>query len=123
MAHQASATGEAGQIKLTSSLIENFRMSKIFNSNNQQRVKLMDFDASGQHLITASDNDALNLYDASAGTHRRVLYSRKYGVQLVRYTHSETAVLYGSTRVDNAIRYMSLHDNKYIRYFTGHKSR
>jgi COMPASS component SWD2 len=32
-------------------------------------------------------------------------------------------VIYASTKVDDTIRYHSLHDNRYLMYFRGHKTR
>ncbi|GIY94489.1 WD repeat-containing protein 82, partial [Caerostris extrusa] len=52
--------------------------------------------------------------------HRRTLHSKKYGADHVRFTHSEDSAVHSSTKIDDTIRYLSLHDNKYIRYFTGH---
>jgi COMPASS component SWD2 len=47
--------------------------------------------------------------------------SEKYGVHLARYTHKTTAIIHTSTKEDDSVRYLSLHDNSYIRYFRGHK--
>ena len=46
--------------------------------------------------------------------------SKKYGCANVRFTHKATNIIYTSTKGEDAIRYMSLHDNKYLRYFKGH---
>ncbi|GAB5568135.1 WD repeat-containing protein 5 isoform X1 [Prionailurus iriomotensis] len=95
---------------------------------------------------------------------KRTLYSKKYGVDLIRYTHAANTVVYSSNKIDGSmippgtgdnctghclarnsapatewggedgdsllisgkpdtIRYLSLHDNKYIRYFPGHSKR
>uniref|UniRef100_A0A8D2QJX7 WD repeat domain 82 n=1 Tax=Zonotrichia albicollis TaxID=44394 RepID=A0A8D2QJX7_ZONAL len=54
---------------------------------------------------------------------KRTLYSKKYGVDLIRYTHAANTVVYSSNKIDDTIRYLSLHDNKYIRYFPGHTKR
>ena len=51
---------------------------------------------------------------------KKTLYSKKYGVDLIRFTHAVNTVIYTSNKVDDTIRYLSLHDNKYIRYFPGH---
>lgn len=53
----------------------------------------------------------------------KTLYSKKYGVDLPRFTHKSTAIVYASTKEDDTIRYHSLHDNKYLQYFKGHKGR
>lgn len=49
--------------------------------------------------------------------------SKKYGVDLPRFTHKNTAIVYASTKEDDYVRYHSLHDNKYLQYFKGHKER
>ena len=73
--------------------------------------------------------------------------SKKYGVDLIRFTHAQNTAVHCSTKIDgtfhilllllhlystrniigpivlfllDTIRYLSLHDNKYIRYFPGH---
>jgi len=49
--------------------------------------------------------------------------SKKYGVDLPRFTHKSSNIIYASTKEDDTIRYHSLHDNKYLQYFRGHKGR
>lgn len=49
-----------------------------------------------------------------------MLYSKKYGVDLPRFTHKNTAIIHASTKEDDTVRYHSLHDNKYLQYFKGH---
>lgn len=55
--------------------------------------------------------------------HMKTLYSKKYGVDLPRFTHKNNSILHASTKEDDTIRYHSLHDNKYLQYFKGHKER
>lgn len=55
--------------------------------------------------------------------HIKTLYSKKYGIDLPRFTHKNTAIIYASTKEDDTIRYHSLHDNKYLQYFRGHKDK
>lgn len=77
--------------------------------------------------------------------HVKQLYSKKYGVHLARFTHKSSTIIYASTKGNGAqfrlvyfrrmlklivpvnrsddIRYLSLHDNNYLRYFKGHKKR
>lgn len=72
---------------------------------------------------------------------KSTLYSKKYGVTLARFTHHKNNVIYASTKEDgnfvtnfcdktmsdtlliDTLRYLSVYDNKYIRYFRGHKKR
>lgn len=51
-----------------------------------------------------------------------MVYSKKYGVGLVRFTHHASNVLCSSTKGDPTVRYLALHDNAYLRYFSGHQS-
>jgi COMPASS component SWD2 len=55
--------------------------------------------------------------------HSKTLYSKKYGIDLPRFTHKNSTILHASTKEDDTIRYHSLHDNKYLQYFKGHKDR
>jgi len=73
--------------------------------------------------VTAAEDETFNLYSCKTGKHQRMLQSKKYGVDLPRFTHKNTAIVYASTKEDDTIRYHSLHDNKYLQYFKGHKER
>lgn len=53
----------------------------------------------------------------------KTLQSKKYGVDLPRFTHKPTTIIHASTKEDDTIRYHSLHDNKYLQYFRGHKGK
>lgn len=90
----------------------------MFNENNL-RVNSLDYSPDGATLISSSDSDSINIYDCEKGTQKATLNSKKYGCDQIRYTHGGAA-LHASTKVDDTIRYLSLHDNKYIRYFQGH---
>lgn len=80
--------------------------------------------------MVSSEDDSIFLYDCAKGQQARVTNSKKYGVKLVRFTHAQDTVLHASNKEpspestqNHAIRYLSLHDNKYIRYFPGHTRR
>ncbi|KZT29704.1 WD40 repeat-like protein [Neolentinus lepideus HHB14362 ss-1] len=76
------------------------------------------FDDRGDQLITASEDESFRLYSCKTGKR-----SKKYGVDLPRFTHKNTAIIYASTKEDDTIRYHSLHDNRYLQYFKGHTQR
>jgi hypothetical protein len=83
----------------------------------------------------------------SCGSKRqtKVLFSKKYGIDLVRFTRDKNSILSASkndwdrecsmmcalcdhsrrlrARVADTIRYMSVRSNTYIRYFKGHRDR
>ncbi|KAJ7056556.1 WD40-repeat-containing domain protein [Mycena amicta] len=81
------------------------------------------FDDRGDQVITASEDETFRLYSCKSGKQTKILHSKKYGVDLARFTHKNTAILHASTKEDDTIRYHSLHDNKYLQYFKGHKGR
>lgn len=106
-------------MKLTENVVRNFRVAKIFRENTD-KITSIDFSTNGETLISSSDDDSIVIYDCQGGTPKRTLNSKKYGVDLIRYTHAVNTALHSSTKIDDTIRYLSLHDNKYIRYFPGH---
>lgn len=44
-------------------------------------------------------------------------------MDLPRFTHKNSAIIHASTKEDDTLRYHSLHDNKYLQYFRGHKGK
>jgi COMPASS component SWD2 len=111
---------EREAIKL-SDTIHRFRPSKAFqNISPGAEITSLDFDDKGELCIASADDETLQLYDCIAGKHSKTLYSKKYGCHLAKFTHTSTNVIYASTKGDDTIRYLSLHDNTYIRYFRGH---
>ncbi|XP_069792699.1 WD repeat-containing protein 82 isoform X2 [Narcine bancroftii] len=109
-------------MKLTDNVLRSFRVAKVFRENTD-KINCFDFSPNGETLISSSDDDSIVLYDCQEGKPKRTLYSKKYGVDLIRYTHAANTVVYSSNKIDDTIRYLSLHDNKYIRYFHGHSKR
>lgn len=107
------------EMRLNDNELSHFGIAKSY-TNNDNKINSLDFYHDGKHLVTAGDDDAITIYDSENGKRKQTLYSKKYGVQRIRYTHNTACVLYASTKVDDALRYQSLHDNKYIRYFQGH---
>ncbi|KAH7884651.1 WD40-repeat-containing domain protein [Phlebopus sp. FC_14] len=97
-----------------------------------RHITSITFDDRGDQVLTASEDETFRLYSCKSGKkvihqsssqHLKTLYSKKYGVDLPRFTHKNTTVIHASTKEDDTIRYHSLHDNKYLQYFKGHKQR
>lgn len=109
-------------MKLTEQVVKNFRSSKTFRENTL-RINSVDFSVQGDTLISSSDDESIVIYDCQSGTPKRSLNSKKYGVDLIHYTHASNTAIHSSTKVDDTIRYLSLHDNKYIRYYQGHEKK
>ncbi|XP_072025757.1 WD repeat-containing protein 82-like isoform X2 [Amphiura filiformis] len=113
-------SGNSVTMKLTDQVMRSFRVAKLFKDQNTDRINSLDFSHNGETLISSSEDDSIVIYDCLEGKPKKTLYSKKYGVDLIRFTHAVNTVIYTSNKVDDTIRYLSLHDNKFIRYFPGH---
>lgn len=109
-------------MKLEDTNITKFKVAKEF-CENKARINSIDFSQDGKNLISSSDDDTIFLYDCEKGVKKRDIMSKKYGVDLIRYTHANNTAIHTSTKENDTIRYLSLHDNKYLRYFVGHEKR
>eukprot|EP00741_Cyanophora_paradoxa_P016480 tig00020920_g15911.t1 len=108
---------------ITEGVVSSMQMAKVFKDNTA-RINSIDFSSNGEFLITASDDESLHLYNMNSGTQQKVLFSKKYGVELTRFTHAPSAVICASKNGwDESLRYLSLYDNRYLRYFKGHRDR
>ncbi|KAF6777866.1 hypothetical protein AHF37_02637 [Paragonimus kellicotti] len=110
------------KMKLTDATIKTFKPVKYFKENFD-RINSLSYSSNGETLISSSDDDQMVMYDCTTGTPKRTLNSKKYGVNLIQFTHSPTTAIHASTKIDDTIRYLSLHDNKYIRYFQSHSKK
>ena len=137
-------------VQLTEDFFASLRPSKHFpwaetsppspHSPSTTLTASLDFDCSGEHLVTAcAATDSIHVFGCENGESKKVIQSKKYGVGQVKFAHRSSTVIYTSTKggdgtiyikisihiffVVDDIRYLSVHDNKYLRYFRGHKSR
>jgi len=107
------------KMRLVDNVVRSFRVAKVFRENTD-KINNLDFALNGENLISSSDDDQIIIYDCEKGMQKRTVNSKKYGVDLIHFTHAKNAAIHSSTKIDDTIRYLSLHDNKYIRYFPGH---
>eukprot|EP00612_Vaucheria_litorea_P008502 CAMPEP_0171471916 /NCGR_PEP_ID=MMETSP0946-20130122/986_1 /TAXON_ID=109269 /ORGANISM="Vaucheria litorea, Strain CCMP2940" /LENGTH=358 /DNA_ID=CAMNT_0012001491 /DNA_START=18 /DNA_END=1095 /DNA_ORIENTATION=+ len=82
----------------------------------------MDFHHAGEMLAIAASDKTITLFNAVEGKKRKTLRCMKYGVGIVRFTHHEKSVLISSDNAngDHDIRYLSLYDNQFLKFFRGH---
>eukprot|EP00803_Ostreobium_quekettii_P002399 evm.model.scf_415.6 EVM.evm.TU.scf_415.6 scf_415:43971-46482(-) len=111
-------------LSLDDDVVNRMDIGAVFNKENTARINSLDFHRTVDLLVTASDDDSIHLYNTDTGTQTKTLHSRKYGCQQICFTHHENAVLTASNKgQDHSLRYLSLHDNRYLRYFPGHEER
>ncbi|KAL9933343.1 hypothetical protein V8E36_008061 [Tilletia maclaganii] len=112
-------------LELNASRMANFKPAKVFSEavEKGQDITSLTYDSKGDYLLTAAEDDTFNLYSCKKGKLVKKFLSKKYGIDLVKFTHKTDSILHASTREDNIIRFHSLTTNEYISYFRGHESR
>lgn len=94
-------------MKLTDSVVRSFKVAKVFREN-QDKINSIDFSTNGEKLISCSFDDQIVLYDCEKGTQTRTVNSKKYGVDLIHFTHSSMVSLHAfmiRSVVNNLINY------------------
>lgn len=115
-------------LQITPSVVKSFIPTKNFSYHQLASITSLDFDDSGQFLISAGVDKSIQLYDIHKGVHLKDIKSQKYGAHLAKFTHLNKNCLYASTpaaiesgEIDHTVRLLSLDTNQYVRYFKGHK--
>lgn len=70
-------------------------------------VTSLDFDDQGDYLVSAGDDEVIQVYDIKEGKATKSVPSKKYGVHLARFTHHSRQVLHASTKVDGKFGFQS----------------
>lgn len=110
-------------LEISEELVRSMEPGAVFRDYNC-RISSIDFNKNSSYMVTASDDDSIRLYDVATATCLKTINSKKYGVDLVCFTSHPTTVIYSSRNGwDDSLRLLSLHDNKYLRYFKGHHDR
>ncbi|BFG39258.1 hypothetical protein CerSpe_255320 [Prunus speciosa] len=110
-------------MELTEEILQSMEVGLAFRDYSG-RISSLDFHKATSYVVTASDDESIRLYDVSTATCLKTINSKKYGVDLVCFTSHPTTVIYSSKNGwDESLRLLSLHDNKYLRYFKGHHDR
>lgn len=113
-------------VSITDSVLDTFHPSKALSSHDGASITSLDFDDSGQYLVSAGVDKSIQVYDCYKGTHHMEVQSQKYGAHLAKFTH-HFECLYASTPTldspepDHSLRHLSLSNKGYLRYFKGHK--
>lgn len=107
------------KIQLDDELVRSLKVVKVFRED-PDKIKAIDYSPNGEQLISCSEDDKVVIYDCENGIQTNILNSKKYGVDLIHFTHEQNAAIHSSTKVDDKIRYLNLTHNKYLQYFAGH---
>ncbi|KDN53649.1 WD40 repeat-like protein [Tilletiaria anomala UBC 951] len=122
-------------ITLTSEVVGKFRPFKSFRARDKTQAAVQrstdsallitnaSFSDDGSTVVTSSQDDRLHLYDCAKGLLKQSVPVQKYGVGLVRNTHTRLRVLHTSTKTLNRAQHLDLCKQKYITFFQGHEGR
>ena len=69
------------------------------SQDTADRINSLDFHRTEDLLVTAGDDDSIRTYNTQSGSPQKVLFSKKYGVAHIRFTHDPQSVIYASTKV------------------------
>lgn len=80
------------------------RGARLLPQDNAGRINSLDFHRREDLLVTAGDDDSVHLYNIHSGTMDKTVFSRKYGVAHIRFTHHPQSVVYASNKVQHSWR-------------------
>uniref|UniRef100_A0A6M2EDJ7 Uncharacterized protein n=1 Tax=Populus davidiana TaxID=266767 RepID=A0A6M2EDJ7_9ROSI len=91
------------------------------------KINSIDFHRKDDLLVTASEDDSVRLYDIASAKLLKTTFHKKHGADRICFTHHPSSVICSSTyNLDSngeSLRYLSMYDNRCLRYFKGHKER
>jgi len=87
---------------------------------NEATMSCLAFHEDGKFCAFGDTNNAIHLIDACNGLVRKTLFSREFPFDKLIFTHHEYCILLNSTANDYAVRYLSMFDNTYLQFFSGH---
>ena len=83
------------------------------------QVNSLDFTKDGDYLLSSGDDARIALHSTMHGITQRIASCAAQGATLARFTHDPLSVIHASP-VDHTVRYLSLHDNRFLRAFRAH---
>ncbi|PWA45242.1 transducin/WD40 repeat-like superfamily protein [Artemisia annua] len=91
------------------------------------KINALDFHRTADLMVTTAEDDSVRLYDIANGKLLKTTLHEKHGADRICFSHHPSSVICSSTRnLDSgaeALRYLSMYDNRCLRYFKGHTER
>lgn len=91
------------------------------------KINSLDFHRTADLLITACEDNSVRLYDIANAKLLKITNHEKHGADRICFTHHPNSVIcssrYNLESTEESLRYLSMYDNRILRYFKGHKER
>ncbi|KAI4387743.1 hypothetical protein MLD38_000149 [Melastoma candidum] len=108
-------------------VVRSMAVGAVFSDFGGGTINCVDFHRKDDLLVTASEDDSVRLYDIANAKLLKTTYHKKHGADRVCFTHHQNSVICSSVHnietTGESIRYLSMFDNRCLRYFKGHKQR
>ncbi|KAL8251327.1 hypothetical protein R6Q59_035020 [Mikania micrantha] len=110
--------------ELNDGIIRSMSIGALF-SDFVGKINALDFHRTMDLLVTTGEDDSVRLYDIANGKLLKTTHHKKHGADRICFTHHPSSVICSSTcDLDSeSLRYLSMYDNRCLRYFKGHKDR
>ncbi|KAL9289760.1 hypothetical protein ACSQ67_024467 [Phaseolus vulgaris] len=112
--------------ELDDDLVRSMSIGAVF-SEFGGKIHSIDFHRKDDLLVTASEDDSVRLYDIANAKLLKTTSHKKHGTDRICFTHHPSSVIcsskYNLESTGESLRYLSMYDNRCIRYFKGHKQR
>jgi COMPASS component SWD2 len=112
--------------ELDDGLVRRMAMGAVF-SDFGGKIHSVGFHRTDDLLVTSSEDDSLRLFDIANAKQLKITYHKKHGTDRVCFTHHPSSLIcssrYNLESTGESLRYLSMYDNRILRYFKGHKDR
>nr|GLL26656.1 WD repeat-containing protein 82-B [Ipomoea trifida] len=112
--------------ELNDDIVRSMTVGAVF-SDFGGKISSLDFHRTADLLITASEDDSVRLFDIANAKLLKTTYHKQHGADQVCFTHHPSSVICSSrhniSTHEESLRYLSMYDNRCLRYFKGHKER
>jgi WD40 repeat protein len=109
------------KIKLTEEVIKSFTPGCI-TCDNVGRINSLDISQDGSLVLSASDDDTINIYNTNSTSRDRILFDKPYGPNNAKFTPDKN-ILYSNRKGKmGIIRYISTYDQTPISTYKEHYS-
>jgi COMPASS component SWD2 len=84
-------------------LLQLLRREDLKDGRQTPHVLSIDYDDEGELLMTSASDETIQIYNVKEGRHDKSLLSKKYGVKLAKFTHTNSSIIYASTKQNSTV--------------------